>query len=568
MTKASKGRQARAEVGRQVEAAKRLLANGKAGEALKLLAAADRLQPKDPEILAELGFALLITGRLLQAVEVLRRSIAIHPEVAETHFRLGLALESAADYEAAIIAYREATELSPTHAGAWGRLADLLYRKSRRDEAAVAYDRAAALAPGSTQARLQRAMALFVRERLREAEEELRALLAIDSANVSALSLLGSLLQISGRLDDAGDTFRSIIDIAPATASAYQGVVGAKRFTEADRPWIARILAQLEDPAWQRRLVPVDQARHAMTLHFALGKIHDDLGEYAEAMKHVTAANEVRRRLGPFDLAGNEKKVTSLISRYTSDFLENKRTLGCDDRTPIVIVGMPRSGTSLLERVLSSHPNVRGCGEVDLWRDRGGRLVEKDPRAIAEVAGSLQRDYLALLHKGDDQDDPALRATDKMPFNFYLVGLVHLLFPNATIVHCERNPVDTCLSIYMTDFASVWDFASGLGDLAAYYRLYKRLVDHWRSVLPADRWIDVRYEDVVTDPATTACKLVEFCGLPWDPACLHPERNRQAVVTASSWQARQPIYRGSVERWRRYEPWVGELLTLLPATAT
>jgi hypothetical protein len=155
--------------------------------------------------------------------------------------------------------------------------------------------------------------------------------------------------------------------------------------------------------------------------------------------------------------------------------------------------------------------------------------------------------------------------TDKMPFNFLWVGLVHALLPKARIVHCRRNPVDTCLSIYSTYFAEHWGFASDRGDLAAYYRQYVRLTDHWRTVLPADRMIDVDYELAIAAPEETARRLIAFCGLEWDPACLRPERNTDAVQTASRWQARQPIYRTSVERWRNYEPWLGELGTLLPA---
>jgi hypothetical protein len=151
-----------------------------------------------------------------------------------------------------------------------------------------------------------------------------------------------------------------------------------------------------------------------------------------------------------------------------------------------------------------------------------------------------------------------------MPFNFLWIGLVRLLFPNARFIHCRRNPIDTCLSIYSTQFTQSWGYASDRGDLAFYYRQYLRLMEHWRAVLPSDRLLDVDYEDATAAPEETARRLIAFCGLEWDPACLQPERNPDAVKTASTWQARQPIYRTSVERWRNYEPWIGELRLLLP----
>jgi hypothetical protein len=176
------------------------------------------------------------------------------------------------------------------------------------------------------------------------------------------------------------------------------------------------------------------------------------------------------------------------------------------------------------------------------------------------VAEKLRSDYVNLTRHGAGD---VLRATDKMPFNFLWVGLVHLLFPNARFVHVRRNAVDTCLSIYTTPFRVNWGFASAHAHLVSYYRTYRRLMDHWRLVIPRDRLLEVDYESVVADPETAARRLVSFVGLEWDAACLRPEQNQDAVMTASVWQARQPVYRGSVERWRRYEPWIGELRELL-----
>jgi hypothetical protein len=248
-----------------------------------------------------------------------------------------------------------------------------------------------------------------------------------------------------------------------------------------------------------------------------------------------------------------------MIARFTRELFASRNVEGEDDDTPVLVLGMPRSGTTLIERIVSSHPGVAGGGELVFWNDHAPGQVDAEPETLAGAADELRTAYLRLL-RGIGPD--ALRVTDKMPFNFLWVGLVHLLLPGARFVHCRRNPIDTCLSVYTTHFTQTWGFASDRADLVFYYRQYLRLAGHWRSVIPADRWIDVDYEEATSAPEAIARRLVAFSGLEWDAACLAPERNPDAVRTANKWQARQPVYRTSVERWRKYEPWIGELATL------
>jgi hypothetical protein len=253
-----------------------------------------------------------------------------------------------------------------------------------------------------------------------------------------------------------------------------------------------------------------------------------------------------------------------LIERFTSDFFARHARGGGSDETPILVLGMPRSGTTLTERIVSSHRSVAGGGELAFWNLKGAVWVDADAGSLAGAAEEIRADYLRVL-RGIGPD--ALRVTDKMTFNFLWIGLVHLLFPSARFIHCRRNAIDTCLSIYTRQFGDNWLFASDRGDLAFYYRQYLRLMEHWRAVIPSNRLLEVDYEDTTDAPEETARNLVAFCGLEWDPACLRPESNPDAVKTASRWQARQPIYRSSVERWRNYEPWLGELRELSPGPA-
>jgi tetratricopeptide (TPR) repeat protein len=458
------------------------------------------------------------------------------------------------------IEHRRAVTLSRELAAAHGQLADLLWEKGMRSEAIAAYERAYASAPTTTLGRLSKAKALNAENRDREAEEELRQLIACDPSNSLVHVLLGRLLQEGGRFDEATASFERAIALNPWQTNAYHGLVSSRRLTEAERPWVERIVTRIAAGDWHRRFAPVIAEHHQMLLHFAAGKALDDLGDYADAMSHFHAANAIRRRLFPFDREEIERRTDQLIAWFTPEFFSRHSALGHDDETPVLIVGLPRSGTTLLERVVSSHPEVRGCGELTFWSERGPTWAHADPDRLARAGAHLRGRYLRALRRGAPE---VLRATDKMPFNFFWVGLVHLLFPKARFVHARRNPVDTCLSIYTTPLTARWGFASEPSDLAWYYRQYVRLADHWRAVIPSDRLLDVDYEHLAQEPEEAARRLIAFTGLEWDSACLRPEDNRDAVRTASSWHARQPIYRSSIERWRHYEPWVGELRNLL-----
>jgi tetratricopeptide (TPR) repeat protein len=537
-----------------LELAQRLLDAGQYEQAIAPLHEATRLAPNNPAVFANLGQACLLTRRIPQAITCLRRAIALAPSVARPHYNLGLALQQAGDDPGALTAYRRAIARDPTMAEAHVRLADLLWQRGRRREAAAAYEQASRASPDTTFGRLAGAKAMTVLDRPKEAEERLRKLIARDPSCTEAHLVLAHVLQGSGRFDDAAASYERALALAPGQATAYQGLVSSRRLTATDRPLLARILARLDAPD-----VP---ERQRMTLHFAAGKAHDDLGDYASAMEHFDAANRIRRKVAsPFDRKEHERVIDRLIARYTREFFEEHAAMGQPDETPILVLGMPRSGSTLIERILSSHPKVGGGGELAFWNQNGAALVHADAGKLGEAAPRLRGDYLGLLH---DIAPDAIRVTDKMPANRFWVGLVHLVLRKARFVHCRRDPIDTCLSIYATQFSESWGFACDKGDLAACYREYVRLMDHWRAVLPPDRWLDVDYEDVTRAPDDAARRLVAFAGLAWDAVCLAPEENPDVVKTASKWQARQPVYKSSVERWRHYEPWLGELLALVP----
>jgi hypothetical protein len=302
------------------------------------------------------------------------------------------------------------------------------------------------------------------------------------------------------------------------------------------------------------------EAGQRVRLHLALGKAADDLVDYALAMHHFDAADAVRRGSLSFDSAAFSAEIDRLIARSTPEWIARASQLGSCDATPVLILGMPRSGTTLVEQIISNHPEVGAGGELHFWNERGAVWHQSGAGTDTAFLAKAAADYLGVLRTIAPK---AARVTDKMPFNFLWAGLIHVAFPRAVIIHCRRAAVDTALSIHQTHFHPSLAFPTGGSELVMYFRSYQRLVDHWRSVLPQDRFIDVDYEELTRAPEPVIRRIIAACGLAWDDACLRPESNPRAVRTPSKWQARQPIYRNSVARWRRYEPWLGLLRPLV-----
>ena len=537
-----------------LEAAERLRRAGRFAGAIEPLRQAIGLDPSNPAIHHNLGLACLSCGRLAEAVAPLQRAIALKPDFAHAYLLLGIVTQGLGRDGAAVAAFRRAAGLAPNLTAAHDRLGDLLFAHGQAAEAAQCFRKAAAASPSTTQGQLSAAKAFLAEDNARQAEESLRRTLESDPRSDEAYRMLGQLALESGRFEEARTHFEQAVAVSPHVQElSYLGLVGCRRMTEADRPLIARMVKLLE----HQSLV----APQRMKLHFALGKALDDFGDYAQAMRHFDAANQIRRSFAAFDQRRLAALVDRVIGRFTPVYSAGGAARGVDDETPLFILGMPRSGTTLVEQIVSSHPRVHAGGELPFWERHGLAWVAnagEDPGAA--FIGTLAVDYLALLRR---LSPSAVRVTDKMPFNFLWIGLIRLAFPRARIIHCRRHPVDTCLSLYTHFFATSPGYASDRGALVFCYRQYARLMAHWRSMLPADRFLEVEYESLVSDAEAGARRLIAFCGLEWDDACLRPEKNNRRIWTASSWQARQPIYRSSVERWRHYEPWLGELRELL-----
>jgi tetratricopeptide (TPR) repeat protein len=526
---------------------------GRPADAIAPLHDAALLQPSNALIHHDLGLACLEVGRIPDAIAALQRAVASDPCYGDAYFRLGIALEKLGNIGGAIVAYDRATQLLPSLTEAWFRAGALVYTLGHRDEAIGCFRRAAATGANTSFGRLGKAWTLLAENRDQEAERVLRRTLALDSRNAMAHDLLGNLLSEFGRFDEARECFQRAIAIAPLLAGCYYDLVRCRPVTSDDDGLLQRMEAALATPGME--------AAQLLRLHLAIGKAADDLGDYALAMQHFDAADVVRRGFTPFDPAAFSIEIDRLIARCTPELIARARELGSCDARPVLIIGMPRSGTTLVEQIVSMHPEVGAGGELHFWNERGAEWhrsgAARNERPFLAKAAA---DYLGVLREIAPK---AARVTDKMPFNFLWAGLIHVALPRAIIIHCRRTAVDTALSIHQTHFHPSLAFPTGGAELVAYFRSYQRLIDHWRSVLPADRFIEVDYEDLIREPEPAIRRIIAACGLAWNDACLRPECNPRAVKTPSKWQTRQPIYRTSVARWRRYEPWLGPLRALV-----
>lgn len=548
------------QVAHLIASATKMLSAGRPSDAIAPLREAALLEPFNPIIHHDLGLACLEVGRLPDAIAALQWAVANKPHYADAYFRLGIALEKLGNIGEAIAAYDRATQLLPSLTEAWFRVGALVYELGHRNEAIGCFRRAAATGGKTSFGRLGKARALLAEDRNQEAEQVLRQTLALDPSHAMGHDLLGNLLSEFGRFDEARESFQRAIEIAPLLAGCYYDLVRCRPVTSDDNGLLQRMEAALATPGLE--------AAQLLRVHLAIGKAADDLGDYALAMRHFDAADEVRRSSKAFDSDAFSKEIDRMIARCTPDLMAKAPELGRCDATPVLILGMPRSGTTLVEQIVSMHPEVGAGDELHFWNERGpawhvsGVAGNQKQFVAKEFLAKAAADYLRVLREISPR---AARVTDKMPFNFLWAGLIHLAFPRAIIIHCRRAPVDTALSIHQTHFHPGMAFPTGGAELVAYFRDYQRLIAHWKRVLPPDRFIEVDYEELTRAPEPVIRRIVAACGLAWHDACLRPESNPRAVRTPSKWQTRQPIYRTSIARWRRYEPWLGPLRALVDA---
>ena len=486
------------------------------------------LNPGDADAFNGRGNVMKKLHRIREAEEMFRRAILLNPDSAEAHCNLGSVLIDLGKPDQAEAVLRRAVALHPDFAIALHNLGTALIKLDRSDEAVVVIRRAVALHP--------------------------------DLAG--AHHNLGVALMELGRLTEAREAAERAVALAPLQLSYLRQLGEIRRYVAGDHHFTA-----LEALANNEAALSVDDQ---ITLHFALAKAHADIGRPEEEFQRLLAGNALKRS----QIDYNEIAVLGEIDRarqvFTSEFVRASEGGGEPSPKPIFVVGMPRSGTTLVEQILASHPQVRGAGELTLFEraigDVGSAMHKTPayPEMALQMSGAHFRELGARYLAGIQQLAPAAsHVTDKMPTNFLFAGLIHLALPHATIIHTVRDPVDTCISCFSRLFTEVNFQTYDLAELGRYYRHYKALMAHWHRVLPAGRILDVSYEETVADLEGAARRILAHCGLPWDPRCLDFHLTERVVRTASATQVRQPIYTSSVGRWRAYEPLLGPLLAEL-----
>jgi tetratricopeptide (TPR) repeat protein len=448
--------------------------------------------------------------------------------------------------------YRQVLAFDRRHSDSLHLLGVIAWQTGRYDMAADLIDKAIAVNPKAAAYHSNLGLVFKDQGQLDKAVASYRRAIALKPDYPDAHNNLGAALRDLGQFEEAIAGFEHALQSGGDPCFAYYEISRCRKFTEADRLLVAQMDALLADCRFS------DSSRSV--LHFALGKIFDDLAEYEVAIRHFDEANRLELGQRRFDPSHFAALVDRLVGAFPID-RPSHSPIASVSELPILIAGMPRSGTTLVEQIMVSHPKVAAGGELGFWLRQLDRIEPPSAAAFSPAAdGETIRSYLGLLNRISPL---APRITDKMPYNFLALGLVSRLFPKAKIIHCRRNPVDTALSIYFTRFAKRHEFANSRSGIVQYYKQYRRLMEHWRALLSPAQFLEIEYEALIADREAVSRRLVAFCGLDWDAACLDFHKTNRRIDTASAWQARQPIYPSAVDRWRRYEPWLGEFRELL-----
>jgi tetratricopeptide (TPR) repeat protein len=540
-----------AQIARRFESARQAHAEGRLAAAERECRRILKRHAEHPDVLHLLGLVMRDSGRAAAAIDLLERALIQKPRDPVCLNNLGNLLREQNRISEAINRYRAAVGLDPGYVSAVYNLGAALMAASRPEQASECFLRAIELRPDDAEAWSMLGAAYLDLGRDEEALGANRRALELRPDSAGALNELGLAHADRGDFDDALDCYRRALEIQPLHLKAALNLAKTQRFESGDEPDIALVERSLAAPGLD--------ASSRGDLHYALGKINDDCGRYEAAFGHYQEANRGRAKHNRYDPDAVAVEVTNLIEVFDEQFFSERGDFGDPSELPVFIIGMPRSGTSLVEQILAAHAEVYGAGELtdiaDLaygLRQRLGSAADYPtcvPQMDAATVSEAASEYLARVSA---RAPDAARITDKLPGNFLFLGLIGLIFPRARIVVCRRHPMDVALSIYFTDFNAGHHYSYKLEHIAAQFRQFARVMDHWRRVIPSPV-LELRYEDLVTDPEAQIRPLLEFCGLDWDERCLRFQDVRRPVHTASFWQVRQPLYASSVGRWRRYE---------------
>lgn len=494
-------------------------------------------------------------GNIEEAVKFAETALKLAPKSFEVMHNLAELFKDRKEYDKALKWIEKSIACNPKNAAGFITLAYILNKLNRQSEAYEACQKAEASGLNADTLMLSLAAQYVESGNHEKGMIIAKHAIKMNPNNAEGYHYLGELNRQFGKPAEAETCYRKALAIQKELPEAWASLALIRKMKSDDKEWIERAKALVTSNVTEEG---------KMKLRFAIGKFYDDTKQYDLAFDQYAHGNQLQKQLSGqnYDRANFSAVIKKLKQTYTAEVMTQLRAGASDSRLPAFIIGMPRSGTSLTENIIASHPATFGAGELHFWVEHANKYLQ--PMLKADYSEALLTD---IANKNLDylrrQSSTAERIVDKMPANFIYLGLMHAVFPQARIIHTRRNPVDTCLSIYFQKFNAGHAYANDLEDLAFYYRGYDELMSHWRSVLPKDVFLEVPYELLIDDQENWSRKIIKFLGLEWTEKCMSFYENERKIATASSWQARQPIYKSSKERWRNYEKFVGPLLPLL-----
>ena len=535
--------------------------------AVQYISRAIGIRPADPAFHYNLGKALQGQGKWMEAMAQYQETIRLKPDDALAHNNLGNTLMEQGRLAEAVTQYQEAIRLKPDYALAHNNLGNVLMEQSRLAEAVVQYQEALRLKPDLAGARNNLGEVYRAQGQVAEAVAQYQEALRLKPDYAEAHNHLGAAYRALGDFDTAIAHLQESLRLNPNLGQAYYSLgqlaaSGRYRFSNDDIHAIRNLLAERRLPSQEQCL-----------LHFTLADNLDQRDCCDEAFEHYRQGNDLRRqylqqRGQAFDPGRAVNLVEQLVAAFDSAYFIRVQSFGLDTELPVFIVGVPRSGTTLVEQILCSHPHVFGAGELldipQIVDELPEKIQRSQPYPVCmagidhPVVQTMAERYVGHLAQ---LGGTASRVIDKLPDNYRHLGFISTMFPKARLIHCRRDPLDTCLSCYCQHFRYL-NFTNSLEDIALTYQLYRKTMAHWHAVLPKPIF-EVQYEGLVENQEAVSRKMIAFCGLAWDDRCLAFHKTRRAVQTASSVQVRQPLYRTSIGRWKRYQAHLGPLIEAL-----
>ncbi len=467
------------------------------------------------------------------------------PDHGEAHNNLGNTLHLTGKLEKALSCYRRAARLLDKNPQVHHNYGTALYEAGLTDQAISELQQVIDLAPDHAEAHAALGVAFQAREEFSRAAASLQKAVSLNPGYLEAQRFLGLVMKDQGDMAGAISRFRMVLKADPADALTRYILSKYQRYSSEEEAETQKIKALLDN-----RSTPADDK---IFFHFTLGKIFDDIGRYSIAFHHYKEGNRLRLATFSPGVIDSGINIKSIRQAFCPQLFQRLSAAGNITELPVFIVGMPRSGTSLVEQICASHSAILGRGELKTIGELIPKHLPDYPYCLStvqpELIDKITREYLEVLQK--KQPVGGRRITDKMPTNFIELGLIRLLFPRAAIIHCRRDPLDTCLSNFCQNFEEGNEFSFDLKGLGFYYRKYKKLMEFWQETLTGPM-LEMEYEKLVKNPEYESKRLINFLGLPWEENCLSFFKTKRAVHTSSDWQVRQPIYNSSVGRWRNY----------------